>query len=886
MKIEEILKGSEYSLSQFSTEQIAQLENSIVDGTNENGEVVPFVNCIIRDKQIELKPEEVVRQLFLMKLTTEYGYPKERIALEYHIKSVGRDKKERDDRADIVVFTDNTKQQPYIIVEVKRPKETNGFEQLKSYCLVEGASIAVLTNGDKIEKKYVSKIDKANKTNALEEIERLPKANETLDDIINHRFTLKTLILNDTLQKETLKDVVKRLEQRFSANDSSDKSFEEIFKLIYCKLYDEFSSSDNAQEIVNQQKYQNKSIEDIDDSNFRQLEFRANGDERTVANRIKNLFAEAQKKWKGVFGENSVLDMQDSTIKSCVFELENVKLFNSNLEVIDNAFEYLVNKEQKEEMGQYFTPRHVIDMCIKMLNPQPHETMIDTASGSCGFPMHTIFYVWKNILKDKGLDVSNLFSLQNKPQECRDYVENKIFGIDFSEKCVRVGRTLNIIAGDGQSNVIYLNTLDYGNWNKQFVSDERWQKKYHNGFERLKENCVDTTTYKHFNFDILMANPPFAGDLDDTKILSQYELAKKDGALQNKMGRDTLFIERNLDFLRPGGRMAIVLPQGQMNNTTSKYIRDFIASKCRILAVVGLHKNTFIEHTGQKTSVLFVQKWDEKDCPYKEDYPIFFATMQEPTVDNQKNKIYVQEDYVELKHYSYETVKYYIRKQDNVKVTSEEYDEDINKTEYVLKKVDATSTRPERISESVFSKLDKNEQKQYKELNKKSQYAEKIDRRIDTESEKMEKYKYLERFKTIDENKKWRLRNIQYVLKKTKNEEQNNDLQPQIDIDKFLSLDVETRKKYKSEEVIGKNDQPIITFEEYNSFTDEKKKLCIPVSEVREWSERIKDTHGHIFVKHDLFNHDPELEPKGRYCKDGIAEAFIEFAKKEHLSFF
>ena len=115
MKIEEILKGSEYSLSQFSKEQIAQLENSIVDGNNENGDVVPFVKCIIRDKQIELKPEEVVRQLFLMKLTTEYGYPKERILLEYHIKSVGRDKKERDDRADIVVFTDNTKKQPYII---------------------------------------------------------------------------------------------------------------------------------------------------------------------------------------------------------------------------------------------------------------------------------------------------------------------------------------------------------------------------------------------------------------------------------------------------------------------------------------------------------------------------------------------------------------------------------------------------------------------------------------------------------------------------------------------------------------------------------------------------------------------------------------------------
>ena len=285
--------------------------------------------------------------------------------------------------------------------------------------------------------------------------------------------------------------------------------------------------------------------------------------------------------------------------------------------------------------------------------------------------------------------------------------------------------------------------------------------------------------------------------------------------------------------------------------------------------------------------MLFVQKWDEKDCPYKEDYPIFFATMQEPTVDNQKNKIYVKEDYVELKRYSYDTEKYYINKQNKMEYSSDEYEEDINAKEYVLKKIDAINTRPERISELSFAKLDKIEQKLYKELNKNALYNERIRLNVYPNSEKMEKYKYLERYKTIEENKKWQLRNIKYVLKTTKkDEEQNSDLQPIIGIDEFLLLDTETRKRYKSQEIIGENCQPIISFEEYNKFTDEKKKLCLPVSEVREWSERIKDTHGHIFVKHDLFNHDPDLEPKGRYCREGIAEAFIEFAKKEHLSFF
>ena len=114
------------------------------------------------------------------------------------------------------------------------------------------------------------------------------------------------------------------------------------------------------------------------------------------------------------------------------------------------------------------------------------------------------------------------------------------------------------------------------------------------------------------------------------------------GKWQNKVGRDVLFIERNLNFLKPGGRMAVVLPQGRFNNSSDKYIREFIAERCRILAVVGLHGNVFKPHTGTKTSVLFVQKWDDDLCPKKDDYPIFFATMQKPSKDNSGDKIYVK----------------------------------------------------------------------------------------------------------------------------------------------------------------------------------------------------------------------------------------------------
>lgn len=119
--------------------------------------------------------------------------------------------------------------------------------------------------------------------------------------------------------------------------------------------------------------------------------------------------------------------------------------------------------------------------------------------------------------------------------------------------------------------------------------------------------------FRYFDFDVLLTNPPFAGNIKEKQILKNFLLAEKKGKTVSKIGRDILFIERNLNFLKPGGRLAIVLPQGRLNNTKDEYIRKFIMEKARILAVVGLHGNTFKPHTGTKTSVLFLQKYTEKE---------------------------------------------------------------------------------------------------------------------------------------------------------------------------------------------------------------------------------------------------------------------------------
>ncbi|HCY41182.1 MAG TPA: SAM-dependent methyltransferase [Prolixibacteraceae bacterium] len=692
MTLAEILRDSNYKITQFGLIQIQEFEKRIITRTDKNNKPVPYVTCLVRKKEIKLTPEEAVRQLFLGVLINDYGYPVDRMELEYAV-SFGREKK----RADIVIFDKQQTTTPYIMVELKKPKLKDGKEQLKSYCNATGAPIGVWSNGESIS--FYHRKD----PNYFEDIPGIPKATEKLSDILSERWTIKELIEKDKLvtERKSLKDLILEMEDEVLANAGVDV-FEELFKLIFTKLFDEMESGRNV---------------------TRYLEFRNYGDTETeLKDKIQNLFNKAKMKWEGVFSTDSKIELTASHLSVCVSSLQDVKLFNSNLDVVDEAFEYLINKSSKGEKGQYFTPRYVIDMAVKMLNPKESETMIDTAAGSCGFPVHTIFHVWEQILKRKGLNKSHLFTLEDKPVECTDYVQEKVFAIDFDEKAVRVGRTLNLIAGDGQTNVLHLNTLDWERWDDK-TKDEDWLDIYNEGWKKLKRLRTKKDSNYDFQFDILMANPPFAGDIKESRILAKYELGKNTaGKYQTKVGRDILFIERNLDFLKPGGRMAIVLPQGRFNNSSDKQIREFIAERCRILAVVGLHGNVFKPHTGTKTSVLLVQKWDDALCPKRDDYPIFFATMQESSKDNSGDKIY-------------------LRKRDNPR--------------YQVKP-----------AEPVY--------------------------------------------------------------------EQGN-----------LALDP----------------QPYY------------------VATPKDLDEYLLDEHGHLIVKHDLFNHDG-------LTHDGIAEAFAEFAKKEHLSFF
>ncbi|MAJ97418.1 MAG: SAM-dependent methyltransferase [Parcubacteria group bacterium] len=538
-------------------------------------------------------PEEIVRQLYLVKLTKYYKYPKDLIELEKHV-NFGREIK----RADIVVYRPDGIT-PKIIIEVKAPNQENDVQQLKSYLNAEGAPVGVAVNGKArliLYRPYPKDFD--------DTLDDIPASDEEVEDVLAKRKTL-----ND-LREDDLKETIKTLEELVLANSGHD-SFDEIFKLIYAKLYDEKEALSRP----NQELHFRKS---------------PTGKPEETKRIIDELFEEAKAEWSDVFERTDKIKLSPEHLSVCVGELQDVRLFGANLRIIDEAFEYLLPDVAKGKKGQYFTPRVVIDMCVQMLNPQKKEYVIDTACGSAGFLVHAMQYVWKH-----------LPTLEAR----KEYASRYLWGIDFDEKSTKISRAIMLIAGDGKSHIFKSSSLDTREWSDRFKS-ELADLNLVQEFDDFETNRHNQSTLQHLGFDILLANPPFAGEIKEKHLLAQYVLGKNaKGKLQNKVERHLLFIERNLDFVKAGGRLAVVLPQGIFNNTSQEYVRKHIMQKARILAVVGLHGNSFKPHTGTKTSIIFLQKWAEEDLdaqgnPTVADYPIFFATQKQSFKDNSGNYIF------------------------------------------------------------------------------------------------------------------------------------------------------------------------------------------------------------------------------------------------------
>lgn len=528
-------------------------------------------------------PEEIVRQLWVYKLINFYNYKPEQIVCEIPVQ-FGLEINSK--FADIAVYRDESKETVKLLFEIKKPKRKDGIEQLKSYLGAKGNPIGIWSNGTDRLILYKPQ------SKDFDTLSEIPKVNEEEKDVLEIKRTLSQLKKSFNFKK-----IIQDLEELVLADSGVDE-FNEIFKIIFAKIWDEKEANENKRTRPN-----------------KEVEFKKFEDPELTYDTINGLFKKACNEWQGVFEDNENIKLRKDHLQVCIGPVEPVRLMGSNLRIMDDAFEYLLPTEAKKKKGQFFTPRHVIEMCVRMMNPQADEYVMDPSCGSAGFLLHTMEWAVPVTTPDE--------------QELRKhrYAGKYLWGIDFEARAAKTSRALMLIAGDGHTNIFGpdVSSIDPRTWyttkSGQYLMTELSKtsllKAKIPAGETFKDEDKAWEYFGEMNFDVILANPPFAGEMKNKKMLSQYDLAKpaikraKDKTPKEE--RDVLFIERIVKMLRSGGRAAIVLPQGKFNNSSLAFIREWILRKARLLGVVGLHGNSFKPHTGTKTSVLFIQKYTDEE---------------------------------------------------------------------------------------------------------------------------------------------------------------------------------------------------------------------------------------------------------------------------------
>lgn len=541
-------------------------------------------------------PEEIQRQIMLMRLVQEYNYPKELIKKEFKIQKGSQ----KIGPADIVVFKDNkSKDQEniWIIVETKRKERSDGIEQLKTYLApCKNAKFGIWFNGRDIAYLEVLKNDPY-----FQEVFNIPKYGETSIHLPQKK-NLKPAL--------ELRSIFETCHNYIYANEGllKEKVFNEVLKIIFVKMVDEKRISAKCE----------FGITTEEEEEIRE------GKQSVFTERITKLFEEVKSRYSDVFEPNEKLNLKPITLAFVVSQLQDYSLTETKADVKGTAFQTFVYAHQRGERGEFFTPHPIVELVVKMLNPKDNEKLIDPACGSGGFLVGCMNYIKEKFLTERPNEKDKVNEL------IKDYAHSHIAGIDINPDLAKVAKMHMILYDDGHSGIFCENSLL--------------------SFEKLLESATNAGVPRSLRphkdwFDVLMTNPPFGskGKITDRRILKQFELGYKwkqcqkserwikTDILQNGQVPEILFIERCLQLLKDGGRMAIVLPDGILNNSSLGYVREFIQQKARILAVVSMPVGTFMQAgVNPKTSVLFLQKLNEEKLNElkKANYPVFMAEIE------------------------------------------------------------------------------------------------------------------------------------------------------------------------------------------------------------------------------------------------------------------
>ena len=435
-----------------------------------------------------------------------------------------------------------------------------------------------------------------------EHIINIPQYNQRLEDIGLFKRS-------DLIQTHNLKAKFVAIRNYLAGNAVGTTRDAELARqminIILCKLYDE--------------KYTRP--DDI-------VTFRAGISEKSenVAKRIKSRFEEAKATYKDVIDLNESIDLDDKSITYIVGELQNYSLMMAQRDVVGDAFEIFIHRVSKGDQGQYFTPKNVVRTAIRILDVDIDDKIIDPACGSGGFLIESLKYLHRKIdIKGKEFNWP-----QNEIDNEKIAKANiNLRGIEKDSFLAKVAKAYMIIMGDGKSGIFCEDSLDF---------PHNWQAK--------------TQTNIHLgSFDILLANPPFGAKIPvkGEKKLSQYPLGHKWKMDNGKWQRlekikeheapQVLFIDRCLDFVREGGRLAIVLPDGVLSNPTDGYIVQHILERAEIIGLIDLPMSTFLPYTPTKTHLVFLKR---TNAPRK-DYQFFMSYAKTCGHDKRGREIYEDE---------------------------------------------------------------------------------------------------------------------------------------------------------------------------------------------------------------------------------------------------
>ena len=595
----------------------------------------------IRDKWLVLKPEEEVRQRYVCRLVDSYGYGIKQMGEE--VKVTNSQRGQGAARADIVIWRNEEDKRKgknaLIVVECKAENVTirqADYFQGYNYAAWAGAKFFVTTN---LKETRIFKVVEDAMPKKLEEIADIPSA-----DMVNDDKKIKAMLLQTkAFTRDEFSRLLFKCHNIIRNNDklSPEAAFDEISKILFIKIRYERTNSGTqifSKEEFLKQKKMYDAVKSKESPDYYQFLF----------NKTKEDFAKDH-----LFDENETIKIRENSFEQIVKELQVYNLSTTSDDVKGIAFEQFLGRTFRGELGQFFTPRTIVDFMVSVLDPQEGEYVCDPCCGSGGFLIRAFEYVREHIENEvevrkedvkKSLFTDDYSKLPKKEQEKNDQkvidafskmnyeldINNPmgrlrslsfdcIYGTDANPRMARTAKMNMIMHGDGHGGVHHHDGLlnVNGIWEGRFDViltnppfgariDKELKITETDRFTDIEKIKAYEKRYGKENYDNALKQ---VNDHIDQPILDLFQIGKFSGLTE------VLFIERCLNLLKPGGRMGIVLPEGVLNNTNLQKVRDFVESKAKILLIVSIPQDVFMAAGATvKPSLLFFKKFTEDEA--------------------------------------------------------------------------------------------------------------------------------------------------------------------------------------------------------------------------------------------------------------------------------